>query len=264
MKILRLRMVWERLAREDPFWAVLMAPDKAGNQWKIDEFFQTGVREVDDSLGKLAQYLPGLPRERALDFGCGAGRLTQALGRHYAHVTGVDVAAGMVELANRHNAAPERVAFVHNPRSDLRRFDADHFDLVFSLITLQHVPPALIEVYVREFVRVVRPGGALYFQIPTSAPVAARETKQWSFYPPTMWTRLKRWTGRWFRRTTGIGDVMHTNALPEERVRAILAETGAELVATLDHPMGDDCGSLIYVARKPERGAAAAATSPAS
>jgi len=263
MKILRLRMVWERLAREDPFWAVLMAPEKAGNQWKIDEFFATGVREVDDSIGRLAQHLPALPRQRALDFGCGAGRLTQALGRHYEQVTGVDVAAGMVELAKRHNPTPGRVSFVHNPRSDLRRFDSDHFDLVFSLITLQHVPPELIEVYVREFVRIVRPGGALYFQIPTSAPVAARETKQWSFYPPTMWTRLKRWTGRWFRRTTGIGDAMHTNALPAERVRAILAESGAELVATIDHPM-DQCGSLIYVARKPARAGAATGYAPAS
>jgi SAM-dependent methyltransferase len=262
MKILRLRMVWERLAREDPFWAVLMAPDKAGNQWKIDEFFQTGVREVDGSLATLAQHLPDLARGRALDFGCGAGRLTQGLGRHYAQVTGVDVAAGMVELATRHNAMPQ-VSFVHNPRSDLRRFDSDHFDLVFSLITLQHVPPELIEVYVREFVRIARPGGALYFQVPTSAPVAPRETKQWSFYPPTMWTRLKRWTGRWFRRTTGIGDAMHTNALPEERVRAILAESGAELVATIDHPM-DQCDSLIYVARNPARAGAAAGYSPAS
>lgn len=262
MKILRLRMVWERLAREDPFWAVLMAPDKAGNQWKIDEFYQTGVREVDESLGKLAQHLPGLPRGRALDFGCGAGRLTQALGRHYGQVIGVDVAAGMVELATRHNAAPH-VSFVHNPRSDLRRFESDQFDLVFSLITLQHVPPELIEVYVREFVRIVRPGGALYFQIPTSAPVAALEVKQWSLYPPTMWKRLKRWTARWFRRTTGIGDAMHTNALPAERVRTLLAESGAELVAAIDHPMGDDCGSLIYVARKPAR-AGSDAASPAS
>jgi ubiquinone/menaquinone biosynthesis C-methylase UbiE len=258
MNILRLRMVWEHLARHDPFWAVLAASEKAGNRWKIDEFFDLGTREVEASLTTLAHHMPGLPRERALDFGCGVGRLTQGLGHHYQQVIGVDVAAGMIGLANRHNRTPAKVSFVHNPRADLQRFASDHFDLVFSLITLQHVPPPLIEAYVREFVRVARPGGALYFQIPTSVPVIPQEIKEWSLYPPTMWKRLKRWSGRWFRKTTGIGDVMRMNALPEERVRMILATAGAKLIATIDHPIGNGYASQIYVACKPVRGPASA------
>lgn len=250
MKILRLRMVWERLARDDPFWAVLTAPEMADNQWKIDEFFRTGVEEVDASLAMLERHMPGIPRRHALDFGCGVGRLTQALGRHYEAVTGVDVAARMIELAKRHNAMPGRVSFVHNPRTDLQRFASDHFDLVFSLITLQHIPAELIEVYVREFVRIARPGGALYFQVPTIVPVAHPEIKRWSLYPPTMWKRLRRWTARWFRRTTGIGDGMRMHFLPAARVRTLLEGAGAELVATIEHPMGNGCASLIYVARK--------------
>lgn len=264
MNILRLRMVWERLARRDPFWAVLAASEKEGNRWKIDEFFELGTREVEASLTRLSHHLPGLPRERALDFGCGVGRLTQGLGQHYRQVIGVDVAAQMIALANRHNRMPATVSFVHNPRADLQRFASDHFDLVFSLITLQHVPPPLIEAYVREFVRVVRPGGALYFQIPTSVPVVPQEIKHWSLYPPTMWKRIKRWTDRWFRKTTGIGDVMRMNSLPAERVRTILAAAGAPLIATIDHPIGDGYASLIYVACKPARLPADAAASPAS
>ncbi len=256
-------MVWERLARNDPLWAVLAEPEKEGNHWTIDEFFAAGTREIDASLANLAHHLPKLGRGSALDFGCGVGRLTQGLGRHYEQVIGVDIATGMIELANRHNRTPGRVSFIHNPRSDLQCFATDHFDLVFSLITLQHVPPTLIEAYVREFVRVTRPGGACYFQIPTSVPTVPQEIKRWSLYPQTMWKRLKRWTGRWLRQTTGVGDAMRMHALPEARVRAILAEVGAELVATIDHPISPGHASLIYVVRKPHRALSIPRCSPA-
>ena len=47
----------------------------------------------------------GLPRARALalDFGCGAGRLSRALAAHFEHVVGVDVSASMIETARALN-----------------------------------------------------------------------------------------------------------------------------------------------------------------
>ncbi len=250
MNILRLRMVWERLAKEDPFWAVLTTPDKAGNRWQVEEFFQTGITEVEACLAEIEQHRPGFKRGSALDFGCGVGRLTRALARSFATATGVDVAQRMIELAERHKPADaeDSLRYVHNPRSDLQDFPNAAFDLVFSLITLQHIPPPLIEVYLREFVRVTRSGGLIYFQLPSFAPNAAPEVKKWSWYPPTLYTRLKRWTGRWFRRFTGIGDTMHMNTLPEERVRTLLDAAGAELVSTRRQTEQDGCISVIYLA----------------
>lgn len=249
MKIFRLRMVWERLAREDPYWAVLTSPDKVGNRWQIEEFFRTGRDDVDAALAFVAEHQVDLPRGAALDFGCGVGRLSQALALHFDHVTGVDVAAGMIELARRHAPADARISFVHNPASTLHRFADASFDLVFSQITLQHVSAELIPGYLREFVRICRPGGVISFQLPTYVPPAEVEVKRYSFYPPTMWKRIRRWTTRWFRRTTGIGYVMSMASLPEAEVRRILQEAGAELVATRDHPMDVGYRSLFYLAR---------------
>ena len=242
-------MVWERLAREDPYWAVLTSPDKAGNRWQIEEFFRTGRDDVDAALSFVAEHQRDLPRGDAFDFGCGVGRLSQALALHFDRVTGVDVAAGMIELARRHAPADARISFVHNPASDLRRFADASFDLVFSHITLQHVPADLIPAYLREFVRICRPGGVISFQLPCYVPPAEVEVKRFSFYPPTMWKRIRRWTTRWFRRTTGIGDEMSMAFLPEAEVRRIMREAGAEVLATRDHPMDAGCRSLFYLAR---------------
>jgi 2-polyprenyl-3-methyl-5-hydroxy-6-metoxy-1,4-benzoquinol methylase len=82
---------WSELGRHDAKWVVLTDPDKSGNRWQDDEFFQTGEREVDAILAGIRD--KGLRLDaaggRALDFGCGLGRLSQALARHFAAVDGV-------------------------------------------------------------------------------------------------------------------------------------------------------------------------------
>jgi len=58
---------------------------------------------------------------------------------------------------------------------DLRRFRDATFDLVFSYLVLQHLPgTALIESYVREFIRLLTPGGVAVFQLPASMVLAQR------------------------------------------------------------------------------------------
>jgi ubiquinone/menaquinone biosynthesis C-methylase UbiE len=118
----------------------------------------------------------GVPskREKALDFGCGAGRLTQPLADHYREVVGVDIAASMIDLAGRHNRHPQRCRFLVNARDDLAMFEDDTFDLVYSNITLQHMEPRFSKRYIAEFVRVLRPGGLAIFQIPSERKVPAR------------------------------------------------------------------------------------------
>lgn len=248
MKIQRLRNVWERLAREDPYWAVLTAPDKQGNRWKLDEFFATGVTEVTASLAEIAEAGLTPAPGRALDFGCGVGRLTQALATTFDEVVGVDVAAEMIVLADRHNRLPERVTYVHNPRSDLRRFADGSFDLVYSLITLQHITPDLTRGYLREFGRLCRPGGVVYFQLPTAVPREPVEAKKLSWWLPTMAVRLRRWTMRWWRKFSGVGDVMRMHALPEAEVRSILTTAGLQVVVARPHAFSSDCESQVYVA----------------
>ena len=82
----------------------------------------------------------------------------------------------MVEKANDLKArlGVDNARFVHGNGVDLRFLDDASLDFAFSYVVLIHVPgPEIIKGYIREMTRVVRPGGTLFFQLPTYPPGVA-------------------------------------------------------------------------------------------
>ncbi|HET9051576.1 MAG TPA: class I SAM-dependent methyltransferase, partial [Candidatus Dormibacteraeota bacterium] len=102
-----------------------------------------------------------------LDFGCGVGRLTQALAPHAERVVGVDIAPSMVERARALAAGIANVAFEVGDSGDLRGHPDGSCDLLCSFLVLQHIPTEIALGYVSEFVRVLRPGGVAVFGAPS-------------------------------------------------------------------------------------------------
>lgn len=160
----RLRRVWERLGGDDPLWAVLSDSRKRGGRWDVDEFFATGTAEVDAQLAAVGAL--GFPSQHnlALDFGCGAGRLTRRLAGHFRRAIGIDVSASMVATARELNVDFDNAQFRVNASPRLEGIADASVDFVFSQITLQHIPAELAAGYVDEFFRVLAPGGAAVFQ----------------------------------------------------------------------------------------------------
>lgn len=166
MEIEQLKTTWETFGRDDPLWAVLTDASRRGGRWDLDEFLATGEREVAAALGELEQLGAAPSFGRALDFGCGVGRLTQALAERFDRCDGVDIAASMIAEARRINRHGERVRYCVNDAPDLNLFPSDSFDFVLSFIVLQHMEPRYAQRYIGEFVRVLKPGGVALFQIP--------------------------------------------------------------------------------------------------
>lgn len=249
MRLWQLRKHWEGLAAKDPLWAVLTSPDKHGNRWKIDEFFATGVAEVERDLQRVREVAGALPKGAALDFGCGAGRLTQALGAHFPAVTGVDISRGMIEVAKSRCRNPS-VDFVHNTRSDLRAFKDGSLGFVYSRITLQHIAPRYTRRYLGEFVRVLAAGGVLSVQIPARVPAGdPPERLKFSAWPPTLVMRIRRYLRYhhpgWFPDTPK----MQMYALDRDEVEAILKQAGARVLC-VDSTAHGHVENLTYIARK--------------
>jgi SAM-dependent methyltransferase len=162
-----LRDTWDELGRRDAMWAVLSGPLEGRRVWTREAFFQTGVDEVEAVLRRTAE-LGGAPGSgRALDFGCGIGRLSQALALHFSSVDGVDISPAMLEQARQLNRAASRCIFHLNDSDTLAIFPDGAFDFVYSSITLQHMEPRYSRGFIREFFRVTRPGGVVVFQIPS-------------------------------------------------------------------------------------------------
>lgn len=158
---------WNEWGRRDPYWAIISRPDRRGNRWDLDEFLRTGTDEIDELFEWLRELRVEVKPGRALDFGCGVGRLTQALARTFAECDGVDIAPSMIEQANELNQFGDRCRYHVNDRDDLALFPDGVFDLVYSDIVLQHIAPEFSAAYVREFTRVLAPGGVVVFQIPS-------------------------------------------------------------------------------------------------
>ena len=164
MDIKELHENWTALGQDDPMWVVLSDPKKKGNRWDEREFFETGRRDINTAIQQCAQAGSTLQLGKALDFGCGLGRLTQALGEHFQSVDGVDISTSMIEQANKLNRQPDKVAFHLNVKPDLSDFPTASYDFVFSLIALQHTPARFQARYLADFVRLLKPGGLAVFQ----------------------------------------------------------------------------------------------------
>lgn len=167
MRMDELQRSWDELGKVDPLWAILGDPDKMGGRWDLHEFFKTGEEEVAAVLQYVDSLHLPLARRRALDFGCGVGRVTRALGRHFEECSGVDIAPSMIRLAQEYNRQGSRCQYYLNESDDLRLFDDNRFDFIYSSNVLQHIHPRYSRNYLKEFVRLLAPGGVLVFQIPS-------------------------------------------------------------------------------------------------
>lgn len=211
----RLRRVWQTLGRDDPLWAVLSQADKRGGRWRTEEFFATGRIEIDSQLAALAAQGWPKQRELALDFGCGVGRLTRALAAHFERVIGIDVSPSMIATARELNADVAQVEFRENASPRIENVADASVDLIFSLITLQHIPTALAAGYVEEFFRVLAPGGVAVFHFVDEADASLRGR--------LFGAASNRWLNPLRRLMWRRREVFEMHALPERDLLARLA-----------------------------------------
>ncbi len=167
MALKHVQKTYEDYGNDDPLYAVLSRKDAKGNNWDVDEFMATGRQEIAEAMKHIAKLGVEVNKGRALDFGCGVGRLTLALCEEFHEVVGVDISYSMIEIAKSYNVFGDRCGYRVNTTDDLAQFDDNSFDFVYSNISLQHIPPEASSKYIAEFFRILRPGGVGVFQIPS-------------------------------------------------------------------------------------------------
>jgi len=127
-------------------------------------FFELGRREAAliRRLGLLG------PEVRALDIGCGIGRVERAIFAEVDSIIGIDVSSRMVKLARRKVTA-RNVRFEVGDGCALPGIPSNWLDLCFSFFVFQHVPRPVAKGYFGEVARVLKEGGHFLFQLPTAA-----------------------------------------------------------------------------------------------
>lgn len=159
-----LRFNWNELARRDAFGAVLTrAPHD--RPWNELDFFASGERFVAELEGDCARLGVAFGGSRALDFGCGLGRLTAALATRFAHVDALDLSDEMLARA-RALARGANVRFHHAPDGLPTSVARERYDFVLCHLVLQHMPPASALTLVEALARTLASGGTAMLQAP--------------------------------------------------------------------------------------------------
>jgi len=161
----RMREDWDRRAREDAE-RFIYTRDSASD---AEDF----VRSGEANYRQLVRpYLPillgGKPACdcRAVEIGCGIGRMTEWLAADFGFVEALDVSPAMIQAARQRLGHVPNIAFHSGSGSDLAPVADASADLVFSYIVFQHIPSrTAIEGYVSDAARILKDGGAFKFQL---------------------------------------------------------------------------------------------------
>lgn len=152
---------WEQFGEKNPYYGVLTHQKYRQteiNDEALADFFDTGERYIQDIL-MIVERNVNLDLDRALDFGCGVGRLIIPIARRARYVLGVDISHGMrceAEInCERFNI--ENVS-LKNKLPNVTKH-SDKFDLVHTYITLQHIRPSYGKEIFRELVDLVKEKG---------------------------------------------------------------------------------------------------------
>ncbi|MBZ5728576.1 MAG: class I SAM-dependent methyltransferase [Acidobacteriia bacterium] len=176
----KMRRDWEQRARENARYYVATGQE----QWSDEEFFASGERTVkEEILTDLTNICQGKnPKDmKVLEIGCGAGRVTRALAGLFGELFAVDISREMVRQARWALRDFPGAHIFRNNGKDLaavrrhwwHRFGLGgglQLDFAFSCIVFQHIPSRdIIENYVREVNRLLRPGALFKFQVQGAA-----------------------------------------------------------------------------------------------
>jgi len=242
MAVEHVKKTFEEYGKKDPLYAVLSRKDSKGNNWDVNEFMATGRAEIADAFARLAKLGVKVNRGRALDFGCGVGRLTQALCEKFDETVGVDISYSMIDVAKSYNGFGERCRYIVNTTDDLAQLDDESFDFVYSNITLQHSPPEASSKYIGEFFRVLRPGGTALFQVPSGP------RHEPGSFGAGIYSIVKGPMRRFWKRVRGLPPVeMHY--INQSLVEEIIERNGGRLVdATQQGSVRLSRKSMLYCA----------------
>ena len=142
---------------------------------QFDEYAANYKELVDKSSGvsvealaaEKARLIEGILRQvvgdpkalAILDVGCGIGLVDRTLQDSVKALHGIDTSPASIAYARGQAKSAE----FHEYGGDALPFETDRFDGAFASCVLHHVPLEQRHAFVREMMRVVRPGGVVIF-----------------------------------------------------------------------------------------------------
>jgi SAM-dependent methyltransferase len=257
------RDFWDRSAEVDSLTAIVADSDQRN-------YRSSGRAEAE----MLRRFLG--PDTRVLDIGCGTGRVMEHLAPWCREVHGIDISAEMIDRGRQRLGHLPGVHFHHGNGYDLAGFQDGSFEVVYSIVALQHMPRTVAYNYLLESHRVLGQGGVLWAYVPNllrddafaafhhfSQPWFVSHPYPMNFYTPQEIGRLLVAAGFWLehlndemrleaRKTGSAGISEQAQALVglRDAENQRLAQRNAELEQALERIRSQPLVRLASAARR--------------
>lgn len=222
---------WKKWGEQNPYFGGL-----ARDRFHVDritehraEFFESGRRWVAAAIAQHERHFGPLARGRALDHGCGVGRLSVPLAREFAEVVAIDVAPAMLAeaAANADEAQATNVRFAVAD-DDLSEATGS-FDWVISLMVLQHVPVRRGLMMIDALLDRVAPGGGFHLHVSARTD---RWGRRWLYWASANIPGVKIWQNICARRAWN-APAMQMNDYPLGKIIERLTARGISEILLL-------------------------------
>jgi 2-polyprenyl-3-methyl-5-hydroxy-6-metoxy-1,4-benzoquinol methylase len=135
---------WEQVGRTDPYFGVV-THDKFRCSNLTEEnkgiFFRSGHDEVNSIVENVKHMIDSeFTIKKALDFGCGVGRLLIPLSDLAETATGIDVSESMLNEAKKNCKAQSINNVILAKSDDTLSCLNGKYDFIYSFVVFQHIP----------------------------------------------------------------------------------------------------------------------------
>jgi ubiquinone/menaquinone biosynthesis C-methylase UbiE len=154
---------WEKFGKNDAYFGVISC-DKYRKlnltEKNKKEFFESGFAYTEEVIQRVNQKIDvNFRPQRALDFGCGVGRISIPLARLAQEVIAVDVSDAMLSEA-RKNCQAYSIHNVNFIKSDNNLLTLkEQVDFIHSFIVFQHIPTSRGSKIFKRLLSHLDPGG---------------------------------------------------------------------------------------------------------
>lgn len=207
--------VWAKLGKAEPHWSVCTADKfrQENLQDHLNEFYGSGNDEIDlikNALLRCGQKTFSF--KSVLEIGCGVGRISFPMSRYTERLTACDLSVPHLDLAR------QRAKTTQTSNIDFKNVvhvgdyaNLGKFDLIFSVLVLQHNPPPVIEAILDGLMGSVQNDGYLYFQVPTYCIGYTYDLKE-------------------YLKELGKNEDMEMHVMPQDRIFALAAKHKLQLL----------------------------------
>lgn len=194
--------LWESVGTSEAYYAVATFDRYRGSNLDEplrEEFFESGRTYLEEIWPIFEEMHGGEFRPvRAVDYGCGVGRVLIPLTQRAETAVGIDISETMLAECRRNLEAAGAGNFELVEAREFLESEPAGFDLAHSYIVIQHVDPKIGYGIIRTLVKALNPGGVgmIHVTLRSSSPAAQRIRERFYRRFPSVYGFVNKVLGR--------------------------------------------------------------------